>query len=260
MSKRRVSLGLGVLALAALSTGVIAREGATVVDDGLKARLTVLTEDFQKANREHRNKVSMTGDPAQRMALLQEEPWLDYLPKFEAIAKEASGTEIGASAWSAIFSNGVSTSKADRSWEAFEILTHDYLDSESLQSAIQMVEYYGEGKTQAVDGLERIASDSALRENRGKATFTLGRLLMGNVDTREKAREKFLLVTMDYADLKGDRGKSYGELAEINLFDLDNLQVGCKVPEFESIDETGTPFKLSEYEGKVVLLDFWGFW
>jgi peroxiredoxin len=31
-------------------------------------------------------------------------------------------------------------------------------------------------------------------------------------------------------------------------------------PEFEASDENGVKFKVSDYRGKVVVLDFWGFW
>jgi cytochrome oxidase Cu insertion factor (SCO1/SenC/PrrC family) len=31
-------------------------------------------------------------------------------------------------------------------------------------------------------------------------------------------------------------------------------------PDFEAVDENGVKFKLSDYRGKVVVLDFWGFW
>jgi peroxiredoxin len=33
-----------------------------------------------------------------------------------------------------------------------------------------------------------------------------------------------------------------------------------QVPDFETEDVEGQPFKLSDYAGKVVVLDFWGFW
>ncbi len=39
-----------------------------------------------------------------------------------------------------------------------------------------------------------------------------------------------------------------------------NLAVGKPVPDFTAKDIEGAEFKLSEYKGKVVLLDFWGFW
>jgi cytochrome oxidase Cu insertion factor (SCO1/SenC/PrrC family) len=38
------------------------------------------------------------------------------------------------------------------------------------------------------------------------------------------------------------------------------FSVGAVAPEIEGEDLAGTNFKLSDYRGKVVLLDFWGDW
>ena len=38
------------------------------------------------------------------------------------------------------------------------------------------------------------------------------------------------------------------------------LQIGMVAPDIEGEDVDGVPFKLSDYRGKVVVLDFWGFW
>jgi len=43
-------------------------------------------------------------------------------------------------------------------------------------------------------------------------------------------------------------------------FKENNLAVGMAVPDFTAKDVEGAEFKLSDYKGKVVLLDFWGFW
>ncbi len=39
-----------------------------------------------------------------------------------------------------------------------------------------------------------------------------------------------------------------------------DTSVGARAPEIAGRDLDGVPFKLSEYRGKVVLLDFWGNW
>jgi len=44
------------------------------------------------------------------------------------------------------------------------------------------------------------------------------------------------------------------------LFRLEHLCLGCPAPDFESEDVDGNVFKLSDYRGKVTLIDFWGFW
>ena len=38
------------------------------------------------------------------------------------------------------------------------------------------------------------------------------------------------------------------------------LDVGNLAPEIEGVELTGETMKLSDYRGKVVLLDFWGDW
>ena len=47
---------------------------------------------------------------------------------------------------------------------------------------------------------------------------------------------------------------------EQQVFQWRHLQVGRVAPDFLTQDVDGTEFRLSDYRGKVVLLDFWGFW
>jgi len=44
------------------------------------------------------------------------------------------------------------------------------------------------------------------------------------------------------------------------LFEMRNLSIGQVAPEIEGEDIDGVAFKLSDYRGKVVVLDFWGHW
>ena len=55
-------------------------------------------------------------------------------------------------------------------------------------------------------------------------------------------------------------GTPMAEEAAGYLFELENLQIGCAAPEIEGADLDGVEFKLSDYRGKVVVLDFWGDW
>jgi cytochrome oxidase Cu insertion factor (SCO1/SenC/PrrC family) len=51
-----------------------------------------------------------------------------------------------------------------------------------------------------------------------------------------------------------------GKMAKGELFEMSNLVIGKVTPEIEGEDIDGKRFKLSDYRGKVVLLDFWGNW
>jgi len=54
-------------------------------------------------------------------------------------------------------------------------------------------------------------------------------------------------------------GTTVGERAKSDLFRVRNLRVGKEAPDIEGEDQDGKRFKLSEYRGKVVLLDFWSY-
>ena len=50
------------------------------------------------------------------------------------------------------------------------------------------------------------------------------------------------------------------EMAEGQLFEHRNLSIGNTAPDIVGEDTNGEKFKLSDYRGKVVLLDFWAHW
>ena len=59
--------------------------------------------------------------------------------------------------------------------------------------------------------------------------------------------------------MKSFRG-TLAEAAERELFEIRNLAIGKVAPEIEGEDIDGVDFKLSDYRGKVVVIDFWGDW
>lgn len=63
----------------------------------------------------------------------------------------------------------------------------------------------------------------------------------------------------DYRDVQVP-GKALAQLAESQLYEIRHLSIGMRVPEIEGEDVHGRRFKLSDYRGKVVMLDFWGHW
>ena len=53
---------------------------------------------------------------------------------------------------------------------------------------------------------------------------------------------------------------TFGEVAKYELFELNHLNVGDPAPNIVGQDLDGFDFQLSDYRGKVVMLDFWGQW
>lgn len=66
-------------------------------------------------------------------------------------------------------------------------------------------------------------------------------------------------VQADFAALPHYRG-GLGKAAAGMLNQIQNLAIGKTAPEITGEDIDGTPFKLSDYRGKVVMIDFWGDW
>ena len=106
-------------------------------------------------------------------------------------------------------------------------------------------------------------------EVRGVACLVLAQVLRRSADglaTRDakaaakmhQESEKLFEEAIDkYADVKTAFDGTVGRKAKNELFDLRYLSVGKAAPEVKGTDQDGKPFKLSDYKGKVVLLDFW---
>jgi hypothetical protein len=67
-------------------------------------------------------------------------------------------------------------------------------------------------------------------------------------------------IKADFGAAEHWSGSTVGEAIDQILFQLAHLSIGREAPEIEGQDLDGVPFKLSDYRGKVVLLDFWGNW
>ena len=75
-----------------------------------------------------------------------------------------------------------------------------------------------------------------------------------SVELFERIRGDQELSAVEY------RRRKMGDAAESALFELRNLSVGKVAPDIVGEDLDGTPMKLSDYRGKVVVIDFWGDW
>lgn len=73
---------------------------------------------------------------------------------------------------------------------------------------------------------------------------------------RAESEKLFERAVEKYADVKFGRG-TVGKVAKQELFDIRHLAVGKQAPAVEGEDQDGQKFKLSDYHGKVVMLDFW---
>jgi hypothetical protein len=113
-------------------------------------------------------------------------------------------------------------------------------------------------------------SDEVLQKvfatNPAKKAKAYARYVMAQRTEEAAAKDRILEeVGKDFADVelpgsKGQGGEKLGKVAARELYALRNIKVGGTPPDIAGKDMDGAPFKLADYRGKVVVLDFWGFW
>jgi hypothetical protein len=115
--------------------------------------------------------------------------------------------------------------------------------------------------------LRGAAQDAKGNDDRGRATLALADFLRskaergnGNAKLEAEAEQLYRTVMEKYADVKVNGRQKLGGLAKGAVNEWRHLKVGKPAPEIEGEDVDGAKFKLSDYRGKVVMLDFWGNW
>jgi hypothetical protein len=107
------------------------------------------------------------------------------------------------------------------------------------------------------------------REVQGVACLALGQSLKMQADVdahkdqkgaaklRAECEALFERAEKEFADVKLAYRGTVGQRAKSELYEIRNLAIGQKAPDVTGEDQDGKKFKLSDYQGKVVLLDFW---
>jgi AhpC/TSA family len=161
------------------------------------------------------------------------------------------------------------------------IATNSYYTPEGAKAVAQLIEKYpdnpaiervcailGRGGIANADALlQQILAKSDKPKVKAAAALAIGQALASKTDglgdkpaEADKVAaegEKYLAMAID---LYGKENEAQRNSAEAELRALRTLRVGRPAPEIKAGDLDGKDFKLSDYRGKVVLLDFWGNW
>lgn len=190
----------------------------------------------------------------EREALYGERPSpADTCVKLLELAGKEPASEGGFQAYQWVAGSG----SPDQQRDAAMALAAHHLENEQLADVVMGFAYSGPS---ILPALEKIAAGSPNRATQGCAKFVMGKLLAAQ---GEMERSKALIeeVIKSYGDLKVYGGRrELGPLAEGMLFEATRLQIGMETPDIDGEDIDGVAFKLSDYKGKVVMLDFWGDW
>src|SRR5713101_6424644 len=242
------------------------------------------TEVFSKAYTE-----AMTDE--ERKKVIANSPWDKFAPRFLELAQKYPKEPVAVDAlvWVLSDSSEAVGAKDSPRAKAIALLLRDHIRSDKLGSVCPRMrfDFAPESETFLRSVLER----NPHQEVRALACLALAQFLCNRLrlldlvqdgpdlakhyeglfgkdyleqllrqDRAKVAKEAevlFELAADKYRDVKIPTRGTVGEEAKSELFEIRHLAVGKEAPEIEGEDQNGKKFKLSDYRGKVVLLDFW---
>ena len=124
-----------------------------------------------------------------------------------------------------------------------------------LQSRANWARTLKKADSQGLANLERAFGKEVVADLQGAHAEALDEEVEALLEKVNKEKD-YAATLIDY----GDSRVKLGDLAGRELFEIRHLQPGKPAPEIAGEDIDGKPMKLSDFRGRVVLLDFWGHW
>lgn len=224
-----------------------------------------IVADYKSAMKAYREAKVLAKDESAKQALMKEK-WPDgktWVLAVRAALDAAPDARPAASVLAWLFHHESDKDARRRIWER---LCQEHLDSEAMADVCTSIQYGYPGSEPVLRGL---VEKSPHRAVRGQACYSLAQEIRraGSLsrddptpETAERMTGVLERVVREFADLPHFFRGSLGNAAECDLFELRHLLVGKVAPDIEGKDLDGVPFKLSDYRGKVVVVDFWGHW
>jgi hypothetical protein len=276
----------GVLAVLALLPA------ARALDDPKPAgtpaeQYKALVKEYQGASAAAMKAMREAKTNEDRQKALKERPSPEkFAPRFLALAEKHPKDPAAVDALAWVVNNSSPFAKGGPRAKALAVLVRDHLKSDKLAPVCNALSRtYDEASREALRAIldknphtdVKAAACMALGTAYENAANLAGRLddaamakqveqvlgkdvledlkKQGEEALNKKAAALFERVVKEFPDARDARGNRMGTVAEGKL-----LGPGRAAPEIEGEDTDGKKFKLSDYRGKVVLLDFWGNW
>ena len=193
---------------------------------------------YQKANEEERKKLKYpdTLKHAQELLALAEQN-----PRDPGAIDALTGAVL----------HGRYQGNSDVVPKALELLKAHHIESEKLDAVCRLLAYSSR-EEENKEFLTAAMAKNPHQQVKGAAALSLGQLMAHR--NPAQAEQHFNDVIEKYGTAEQKK------TAKGELFEMHNLAIGKVAPEITGEDVDGKKFKLSDYRGKVVVLDFWGDW
>ena len=253
-----LSLPLWAGAPAAPAPGVGLAAPAVVTATAVDA-FSDLVQSFEEATSAWKQKLKDTDDLRERAKLRDEAPAKTYWSRFEAMADGGEGRAL---LWMSDNAKNAGTKRSELpalKLRLYTALADKHVAEPWFGDVINAIArekrtISDEERAGLLTGVMK--SEKAGTDTRAHATFALASHMTKSKDEATVARGKELLKSLvkDYPDTK------WAIEARAASITAEDLLPGKPAPDFVGKTIDGHEFKLSDYKGKVVLVDFYGFW
>ncbi len=234
---------------------------AAQTEDGREAYVALVRE-YDRAKQEWQrefNAAHRTTDTAKHAEVERRRPSRLFMPRFAGRARRYAGTEDAVSFLLWMLQNG--RRGVGDPGAVLETLVRDHAESPQLAGVGREVRLMVAIDRYPRDRAAELLAELATRNDRGDVKISshyyraeMLHEVAGSADDRAVVAGAYRAV------LACEPRDPFTPRAERGLYELEHLQVGMVAPEIAGEDLDGVAFKLSDYRGKVVLLDFWGDW
>jgi hypothetical protein len=226
-------------------------------------------------------KLRQTKDPKEQQELLKDPPkWKTASEKLLELAeKNPKDAGVCPKALVRVLIGGGYDQDPDafkKKEKALDLLQKNHLESDQLGDVCSALVY--SYLPNAEKFLRAVMEKNPAKNVQARACFSLAQIVkakgenLANSKPQEakeinrEVEKLFETVVKKYGDVvlytnpRTKKDVTLGSYAEGELFEIRELVVGKTAPDIEGEDIDGKKMKLSDYRGKVVLLDFWGHW
>jgi len=227
------------------------------VFDALEVEVDAAYETWRKELREKIDAAEKSGEDLPMTAYTP--PLAQFVPKFQAAAADYAGTDDAVRFLSWIARQGIDHDR-EAGKQAYVTLIDVHLQSESFRRLATLLP----GLPRYFDAAEARALIAKVEQNSTDSTVRAWAVLARLGDTLDKSAidsDAFLTAKREmYAALEGVDDPYLRSMVGEKIDLREKFAIGMVAPDIVGIDIDGVAFKLSDYKGKVIFLDFWGDW